>query len=399
MEVFLLGKIVMGYWDCPYCGKSNVPGSEQSCPSCGRTRDNTVKFHPPSQSPSTPKVYVTDPDKAERLRNSPDWHCNFCDSLVNHYQYICPNCGHNRDENDRHYFQLHPERRSARFSPSGSPLSSDDDEEDHQSTRSNKSSNDSPKSSGSTSSYNSPKRSRAHSRNLNIPWKRIGIILLIAAIVAGIAVGAWFIFSPKERYITVTDMYWARSIEIEEYRTVRESDWSVPNGGRVQYTQQEIHHHETVLDHYETVTKSRQVITGSHEEVSGYRDLGNGYFEEITRTVYDYGTEYYTEQEPVYRQDPVYQTKYYYDIERWKYDYTVRSGAHDKEPYWPEYTLEDDKHRAGSKSQSYNITAVYEDKSDNYSMHYGDWIETSIGDQLHVLVHFGGRIELLDEKE
>ncbi|MBR0133925.1 hypothetical protein IJM16_01525 [Candidatus Saccharibacteria bacterium] len=384
-----MGRIVMGYWDCPYCGKSNIPGNMQSCTGCGRTRDGSVKFHPPGQSPSTPKVYVTDPDKADRLRNSPDWHCSFCGGMVNHYQSQCPNCGHTRDESDRHYFQLHPERKTTIYPASDSSSPSADGEEHHRSTSASSSF------SAGKNSFHLPKRSNFSS---SIPWKRIGIILLIISLVTGVAVGAWFIFSPKERYITVTDIYWSRAIDIEEYRTVRESDWSVPPGGRVQYTQQEIHHYDRVLDHYDTVTKYRQVVTGSHEEVTGYRDMGNGYYEEITRTVYDYGTEPYTEQEPVYRNDPVYRTKYYYDIERWMYDYTVRSGAHDKQPYWPEYTLEDDKHRAGSKSQSYNITAVYEDKSDNYSMNYNDWIETSIDDQLHVLVHFGGRIELIQDE-
>ncbi len=386
-----MGKVFMGYWDCPYCGQNDVPGSDHACPNCGRTRDNTVVYHPtPHGRPNAPKKYVTDPDEAERLRHSPDWHCSFCDSMNPHSQYRCPNCGHTRNESDRNYFHRHPERKDYVI-PVNHPDSTGNSYSSNSYRHVDK---------GDEETEGDSHRQSHHFQLPDLPWKRIGIIMLIVAIVAGIAAGAWFIFSPKERYITVTDMYWARSIDIEEYRTVRESDWSVPSGGRIQYTQQEIHHYDTVLDHYDTVTKSRQVITGSHEIVTGYSDLGNGYFEEITSTVYDFGTEYYTEQEPVYRQDPVYRTKYYYDIERWKYDYTVKSGAHDKEPYWPEYTLEDDKHRAGLKSQSYKITAVYEDKSDNYSMNYNDWIETSIDDQLHVKVHFGGRIELLkDEKE
>ena len=387
----------MGYWICPYCGNSDIPGSSQSCPNCGRTRDNTVKFYPPGHRPSTPKVYVTDHDKAERLRNSPDWHCSYCDSLVNHYKDRCPSCGHTRSESDKNYYQLHPERKSMRFSSDEivqSPSSSDD-EEYHRSTARNTTARNTVHE-AVNHEYDEPRSTfgSSHTLSLDIPWKQIGIILLIVALVAGIAVGAWFIFSPKERYITVTDMYWARSIDIEEYRTVRESDWYVPDGGRTQYTQQEIHHYDTVFDHYDTVTRSRTVVTGYHTETS-YYDLGNGYFEETSYQVPEYGTEYYTEQEAVYRQDPVYRTKYYYDIERWKYDCTVRSGAHDKEPYWPETNITDEKHRTGARSQSYNITAVYEDKSNDYTMNYNDWIETSVGDELHVLVHFGGRIELI----
>ena len=224
--------------------------------------------------------------------------------------------------------------------------------------------------------------------------KRIGIILLVVALVVGVIIGAWYIFSPKERYITVEDIYWSRTIDIQEYRTVRESDWYVPAGGRIQYTQQEIHHYDRVLDHYDEVQRSREVPCGSHEEVIGYRDLGNGYSEEITRTVTDYRTEYYTEREAVYRDEPVYRTKYYYDIERWVYNRSVYSGEHNQEPYWPSYTLADNE-RTSTTHEKYMITASYEDKTDDYSMEYKDWIETYIGNELHVLVHFGGRIELI----
>ncbi len=371
-----MGKIVMGYWNCPSCGNANIPGSSQSCPSCGKTRDNTVKFIAPDGSSSRPKVYVTDPAKAESLRHSPDWHCSFCNNLVNHYQSRCPSCGHTREESDANYHQLHRERDSAVLPLNGSDQSSDDDEEYHRST------NDEvkrPRSTGGDRIYTS---------------KRIIIGILIVALVVGIIVGAWFIFSPKERYITVEDIYWNRSIDIQEYRTVRESDWYVPAGGRIQYTQQEIHHYDRVFDHYNEVQKSREVPCGSHEEVYGHRDLGNGYFEELTRTVIDYKTEYYTEKEEVYRQDPVYRTKYYYDIERWVYNRSVYSGEHNQEPYWPSYTLADNE-RTSTTHEKYMITASYEDKTDDYSMEYKDWIETYIGNELHVLVHFGGRIELI----
>ena len=372
--------IVMNYWDCPHCGKTAIPGSSQSCPGCGHTRDGSVKFYPPGSRPNTPKVYVTDPVKAERLRNSPDWHCSFCNNLVNHYQNRCPGCGHTREESDKHYFDLHPERKNALLSPNGDELSSDDDEEYYRSA---------------DDGYEDENNERPHSTGGGrMDMKRIGIGLLIVVLVVGIIAGAWFIFSPKERYITVEDIYWNRAIDIQEYRTVRESDWYVPAGGRVQYTQQEIHHYDRVFDHYNEVTKSRQVPSGSHKVFAGYRDLGNGYSEEIFEDVTDYKTEYYTEREEVYRQDPVYRTKYYYDIERWVYNRSVRSGEHNQEPYWPSYTLADNE-RTSTTHENYMVKASYEDKTADYSMRYQDWIETYIGNELHVMVHFGGRIELI----
>ena len=440
----------MGYWDCRHCGTADIPGSDRACPSCGKPRDNDVIFHPDKHGqPDAPRQYVTDRNKADWLRHNPDWLCSYCSSLNSAAKYTCSSCGHTRSESDRHYFQIHPERKSApdpaepkrvqlnaswycnfcgsqnsdaksNCSECGRSRYENDEQEepDESSDEVVEDNNEEDKASDenedyhstSNASYEPLRSSSARSRarhswsppsllslpslpSIHIPWRIIGIILLVAALITA----AVFILIPKERYITVTNVSWQRSIDVEEYRTVRESDWSVPIGGRTQYTRQEIHHYDTVLDHYETVTRSRTVVTGSHTEYST-RDLGNGYFEEVPHTVYDYGTEYYTEQEPVYRQDPVYRTKYYYDIERWIYDHSVTSGAHDKNPYWPEVELEQNE-RQGSRHENYIVTAVYDEKSANYTMNYSEWEAVSIGDELHVLVHITGYIEIIHDKE
>ena len=397
-----MGKVYWGYWDCPSCGNKDISGKLRTCPGCGRPRDDSVTIHAtPHDRSNTSREYITDPKEIEHVRHNPDWHCSFCGSMNSAKSNRCPSCGHTREESDRHYFELHPERENRVI-----PLDSDDDDSNdgdyHTSTSTLSPALSMPTS--STASYDSQPTYRQsyhhHSDvSLDIDWRQVGLITLVTVLLIALVVGAFLIFMPKERYITVADIAWSRSIEVQEYRTVRESDWSVPAGGRIQYTQQEIHHYETVLDHYDTVTKSRQVITGSHEIVVGYIDYGNGAVEEVTSTVYDYGTEYYTEQEPVYRQDPVYQTRYYYDIERWVYDHTITSSAHDKEPYWPTEILKDNQ-RFNSRSQRYVITAVYDDdKTDDYTMDYEDWRYIEIGQELHVKVHFGDHIELLNQEE
>ena len=48
-----MGKLVMGYWDCPYCSTKHIEGTRRECPSCGKPRvrtpfssemDFTIKF-------------------------------------------------------------------------------------------------------------------------------------------------------------------------------------------------------------------------------------------------------------------------------------------------------------------------------------------------------------------
>ena len=114
--------------------------------------------------------------------------------------------------------------------------------------------------------------------------------------------------------------------------------------------------HDVVeIYHYKTVTeqKSRQVL--DHYDTSySYSDNGNGTFKQHENRTPVYHTEYYTEsnQEPVYRQDPVFQTKYYYEIERWVDKDSYESSGTDKSPYWNETYLpladnERDEERSG----------------------------------------------------
>ena len=39
-----MGKLVMAYWDCPFCGSQGIRGDTVNCPSCGRARGE-VKFY------------------------------------------------------------------------------------------------------------------------------------------------------------------------------------------------------------------------------------------------------------------------------------------------------------------------------------------------------------------
>lgn len=158
-------------------------------------------------------------------------------------------------------------------------------------------------------------------------------------------------------------MSWQRSIDIERYQTVEESDWYLPSGARLQYSQKEFSHYEQVLDHYETKTKkvAHERILGYEDYVSGYRDLGNGYFEEIvsSRPVYETYYEDETYQEPVYRDEPVYRTKYY-----------------------------DEK--VSIRSEKYYITGLNKkNKSSNILLSFEDWNSVEVGQTVKLKVSLG----------
>ena len=102
-------------------------------------------------------------------------------------------------------------------------------------------------------------------------------MLLILGIFAAIIFGMMSCLAPKIKNVTIDDLDWERTIDIEEVVTHNKSDWSLPDDARLQYTKSEIQSYKDVLDHYETVTetKTRSVID-HYEEKSSYVDLGNG---------------------------------------------------------------------------------------------------------------------------
>lgn len=203
-----------------------------------------------------------------------------------------------------------------------------------------------------------------------------------AAIVTVIIAVLSVMFFPYKKVVTVKSFAWERNISLEEYMTVQESDWNVPEGGRVYDEKTEIKSYVSVVDHYETVweTKTREVF--DHNETSTtYSDNGNGTFTEHTTTTPVYRTETYQEshEEPVYRQDPVYATKYYYDIDKWVdtgNDYP--SSGKDHKPYWNEdYKPMADNIRDTDRSETYTVKL---DNGKTQEKSYSEWKNMKIGD-------------------
>ena len=228
--------------------------------------------------------------------------------------------------------------------------------------------------------------------------KATSLSLLEKYITADIVV---LMLAPKIKNVTIDDLDWKRTIDIEEVVTHNESDWSLPDDARLQYTKSEIQSYKDVLDHYETVTetKTRSVID-HYEEKSSYVDLGNGYFEEQTESVPVYTEETYTEdvEKPVYRKEPVYATKYYYEIDKWTVVDTAKSSGNDQNPSWPEPKLKDGQ-RTGAEEEHYFVTATYEKKkgkteTGRYEMDFSQWKELKKGEKIELKIDAAGFAEI-----
>ncbi len=336
-----MGTHIWGYWDCPYCGTKGIRGDNKKCPYCG------------IQIPPDTKYYVRDDIREEveesKLDNDAHWICEYCDTQNQAWANYCFNCGSPRNEAKRDYFgnglNGYPSHR-----PATTPA---------------------------------PQQSSAKPRKSFFKRFRGSIIFLII-----ILLFFWMI-KPITRSATVSSLEWERSIDIEEYMNVTESDWSLPKNANLHEKRREIKNYRQVLDHYETRTRKVAEKVRDGYDVDR-RDLGNGQFEEVRTPRYK--TKYKTEtyKEPVYRNEPVYATKYYYDVDKWvKSDSSVSSGS-GKSPYWNDTGLEKsvsspaygDK-REGARTEKYYAVIVTK-KGAEYRKEYtfDQWQALNEGDKI-----------------
>jgi hypothetical protein len=239
---------------------------------------------------------VQDPTVLRRARGGADWRCSFCSQNNPNDAKTCKDCGNTKSASDK---QLAVKTYTTENVP-----------------RTGDGTRDLPK-----TVEEAPPQSK----------KGCFIALgVIAVVVAVLLLLGW----NKSVEVSVEGFEWTQSIQVEEKRNVQEEDWSTPSGGTVVTSFQAIHHYDQVLDHYETRTRTEQRSVGSEEYVCGKKDLGNGYFEDqyCTRTIYeDYQVEY---EEPIYRDEPVYRTKYRYTVDRWFAINSIVTQDKNHNPKW-----------------------------------------------------------------
>lgn len=153
-----------------------------------------------------------------------------------------------------------------------------------------------------------------------------GAILLVV-----VAITVFLLTYRTETNAAVVQLSWSRAIDIQSWRTVQESDWSVPSGGRQTNSYPAIHHYE-------------RYVSGSHEECSTVNK----------RTT--------CETELDYSSRPVYQTKYDYDIERWIVVRTPEKHGVGTAPVWPDVSdlkehaqLQIGDERVGTRTSRYTV--------------------------------------------
>ena len=366
-----MSKLVMGYWDCPFCGSKEIRGDVVNCPSCGRARGE-VKFYMKGytegetreENERTDVEYLTE-EQAKYVSKNPDWYCSFCDSLNSDNAEFCGNCGASRADSESNYFEMLKKKQEREAAEAAAR----------------------------------PQAQAAPEKRSRKPLLIFAVILL-----AIIGIFVWMNGNKTSGDLRVTGLSWVRNINIEENRMFSESGWQLPGGAEQTDARNEIHHYDQVLDHYENVDvqRSRQVVD-HYETYYTYSDNGNGTYTEIPHERPVYTTEYYTEtvQQPVYRNVPRYQTKYYYNIWRWVPSRDVTASGEDHNTAWPETNLAENE-REGQKTEVYRFSVESTKKQGEtavYRLAEGYWMNINPGDQLYITAkRSGAEPYISDEK-
>lgn len=382
-------KLVEGLWDCPYCGSKGIRAGHKICQGCGHPQDENTKFYLPDTI-----TYVSDEEAAKISRN-PDWQCSFCGSLNKDDSKFCSSCGALKEDSEKNYFQMRQEQEEKKKQKEINKRKSQTDS--NMNEKSSKKSITLPPSSGKEHISDNEKNNRSKPPT-------VGQSIIRGVLSAGVlGIILFFLISlllPSIKEVTVQGFKWERSIAVEEQHIYTDDDWNLPSNARLLYTKKELKGYEPVIDHYKTVkeTKTRRVFD-HYDYKNSYNDLGNGYFDEKTDKVPVYRNETYTDshKEPVYRQEPVYATRYYYEYDQWDVINHVSSSGKDQKPYWPDISLKN-KQRKGKKRESYSVIVKIGDKNKTYTMDQNEWKSLKLGETTKLKVYKFGTATIPKEK-
>jgi NOL1/NOP2/fmu family ribosome biogenesis protein len=127
--------------------------------------------------------------------------------------------------------------------------------------------------------------------------------------------------------------------------------------------------------------------------VCGQRDLGTGFFEDIECSNPIYETQLEEYEEAVYREEPVYEAFYIYEIDKWLVVRSESDSGRDHNAQWPPLNLAETE-REGGRSESYIIFFVNND-DEEYSLELplAEWQDYEMGQNVLLKLDVFGNLD------
>ena len=273
-------------WDCKFCGTTKLLGkSQRFCPVCGAAQDPKTRYFPSDEE----KVAVKDHKFV-----GADLICGSCAGTNSGNSEYCTQCGA-------------PLASAARAGSLGAREARDGEKFLTSAAR------DLAKEEMDTDLARAKAADDSAGSKARRPFIIGGVVVVIVAVIGA----ALFLFSTTSNNVIVTGHSWERVINIEDYGPRSGSDWdeSVPGDA-----------YNVTCRHEQRDT--RQVADG--EECKNVQvDQGDGTFRQERQCT------------TKYRDEPVYDDKCSYMVDRWEYErnVTTTGASLSDAPVWPEANI------------------------------------------------------------
>lgn len=336
------------FWDCGHCGTKKLLGvTHRHCPNCGSAQDENKRYFP------APGEEV---ELHDHIYYGVDWDCPYCSTPNSKNSNNCCNCGG-------------PKAGSVDVDLVGQPKVAKQDKVKNTSDEITQQRN--------TYSHQpepvsvKKKKDKADSNQ---------VMMIIAGVIFAFLIGFLIYgYNKVTPYsLTVNAKTWSRSIDIEEYRSISDTDWcsSMPYDAYNVSRYRDIRSHRQVADGQTCSTQRRDRGDGSYSS------------ERVCQTKY--------------RSEPVYDDKCSYRINRWRFSNSLMaSGDGNSQPHYPDVSQYSSNppnilgnKRTGSRSERYTVHFTYEDEDkkvigSNCGYNQGKWT------QFQLYAHHNGQVRMI----
>ncbi len=293
-------------WDCPRCETPKLLGlSHRNCPNCGSPQDATKRYFPKDED----KVAVEDHPFV-----GADKQCAGCDAPNAATAQFCVGCGSPMDGSAAVKQRETQSDVAGGFAEDSSKAATAEEQARKLAAR---------------AAAQDPQPKPAS----KAPWLLgAGGLLAMGALVVCVGIIGLMMWK-KEAAVTLNAHTWSREIAVEQFKAVTDSAWkeAVPAGSRNVSCSQ--------------AQRSTTKVPDGQECHTERTDNGDGTFKEAEKCA------------TKYREDPVYDQKCSYTVDRWATVRTDRAGGNglSPAPSWPPVTAGGSE-RSGAKSEKYTLS-------------------------------------------